>query len=76
MRSPLLACFPVLKNAKRGGGERLHPRYMYARLMIFVLTPLDGQHQEQLEDSVKRLLRSFGVRAKVKSLTTGNEMTV
>jgi ABC-type uncharacterized transport system ATPase subunit len=54
----------------------LYPRYMYARILIWVLTPLDGQHQEELEDAVKELLQRFGVRARVKSLSTGNEMTV
>ena len=54
----------------------MYPRYMYARILIWVLTPLDGQHEEELEDAVKELLRRFGVRARVKSLSTGNEMTV
>jgi hypothetical protein len=49
---------------------------MYARILIWVLTPLDGQHQEELEDAVKGLLQRFGVKARIKSLSTGNEMTV
>jgi hypothetical protein len=54
----------------------LYPRHMYARILIWVLTPLDGQHQEELEDAVKELLQRFGVKARIKSLSTGNEMTV
>jgi len=54
----------------------VHPRHMYARILVWVLTPLDGQHQEELEDALKELLQRFGVRAKVKSFSTGNEMTV
>jgi len=57
------------------GGARLYPRQMYARILIWVLTPLDGQHQEELEDAVKEALQRFGVKAKIKSLSTGNEMT-
>lgn len=54
----------------------MYPRQMYARILIWVLTPLDGQRQEELEEAVKELLRRSGGRAKVKSLSTGNEMTV
>lgn len=53
----------------------MYPRQMYARILIWVLTPLDGQHQEELEDAVKEALQRFGVKAKIKSLSTGNEMT-
>lgn len=54
----------------------VYPRCMYARLLVWVTTPLDGQHQEELEDKIKELLREFGVKAKIKSLTTGNDLTV
>jgi len=54
----------------------VYPRCMYARLLVWVTTPLDGQHQEELEDKIKELLREFGVKAKIKSLTTGNNLTV
>jgi hypothetical protein len=45
------------------------------RVWIEVLTPLDGYHQEELEDKIKQLLKEYGVEAKIKS-STGNEMTV
>jgi hypothetical protein len=45
------------------------------QVWIEVLTPLDGYHQEELEDKIKQLLKEYGVEAKIKS-STGNEMTV
>jgi hypothetical protein len=45
------------------------------RICVKVLTPLDGYHQEELEDKIKQLLKEYGVEAKIKS-STGNEMTV
>jgi hypothetical protein len=45
------------------------------RICVKVLTPLDGYHQEELEDQIKHLLQEYGVEAKIKS-STGNEMTV
>ena len=38
--------------------------------------PLDTEHQEELEDEIKRVLRKFEVKAKMRSLSTGNEMTI
>jgi len=54
----------------------LYPRRMYSRILIWVLTPLDGQHQEELEEAVKELLQRFGARARIRSFSTGNEMAV
>jgi len=56
--------------------EKLYPRRMYSRILIWVLTPLDGQHQEELEEAVKELLQRFGARARIRSFSTGNEMAV
>jgi len=50
--------------------------WMYAKILIYVLTPLDGQHQEELEDKIKELLKEFNVKAKIVSLTTGNSASV
>jgi len=52
------------------------PKWLFAKIEIKVLTPLDGYHQEELEERIKSLLKEYGVKAKIKSLTTGNEMTV
>ena len=38
--------------------------------------PLDTEHQEELEDEIKKVLRKFGVKAKIENLTTGNELSV
>ena len=53
-----------------------YPEYMYAKIRIDVETPLDTEHQEELEEAIEMTLRKFGVKAKIKSLSTGNEMTV
>jgi len=53
-----------------------HPEYLYAKIRIAVQTPLDTEHQEELEEAIEMTLRKFGVKAKIESLTTGNEMTV
>jgi len=52
------------------------PKWLFAKIEIRVLTPLDGYHQEELEDKIKNLLKKYGVKAEIRSLTTGNEMTV
>jgi len=51
------------------------PKWLFAKIEIRVLTPLDGYHQEELEDKIKNLLKEYGVKAEIRSLTTGNEMT-
>lgn len=45
------------------------------KLEIKVMTYLDGEHREELEDKLKECIRKYGVRAKISS-STGNEMTV
>ena len=53
-----------------------YPKHMFAKIRIDVKTPLDTEHQEELEEAIEMTLRKFGVKAKIKSLSTGNEMTV
>jgi len=53
-----------------------YPEYMFAKIRIDVETPLDTEHQEELEDEIKKVLRKFGVKAKIENLTTGNELSV
>jgi len=53
-----------------------YPEYMYAKIRIDVLTPLDTEHQEELEDEIMETIRKFGVRAKIRNFSTGNEMSV
>jgi hypothetical protein len=62
-------------NVKKKVRIEMFPKWLYAKIVIRVSTPLDGQHQEELENNIKGLLREYGVKAKIKSLTTGNEMT-
>ncbi len=51
------------------------PEWLHMKVEIKVLTPLDGYHQEELEDLILNVLKEYGVRANIKS-STGNEMTV
>ena len=53
-----------------------YPKHMFAKIRIDVKTPLDTKHQEELEDEIKKVLRKFGVKAKIESLSTGNELSV
>jgi hypothetical protein len=52
------------------------PEHLFAKIHINILTPLDSEHQEELEDMIKILLKEYGVKAKIRSMTTGNEMPV
>ena len=45
------------------------------KIVIDVTTFLDSEHQEELEDLVRDVLKNFGVNAKLES-STGNELTV
>ncbi len=61
---------------KRGSAETgTDPQYNRMKLEIKVLSPLDGEHQEELEDRLKEFIRGYGVRARIYS-STGNEMSV
>jgi len=51
------------------------PHYNRMKLDIKVLSFLDGQHQEELEDGIKEFIRGYGAKARIYS-STGNEMTV
>jgi len=51
------------------------PHYGKMKLEIKVLSFLDGQHQEELENRLKEFIRGYGVKARIYS-STGNEMTV
>jgi len=53
-----------------------YPKHMFAKIRIDVKTPLDTKHQEELEDEIKKVLRKFGVKAKIENLSTGNELSV
>lgn len=46
------------------------------RIVIEILDFLDGWYIERLEDDIKKVLWKYRLRAKMKSSTTGNEMTV
>ena len=54
----------------------VYPEYMYAKIRIDVQTPLDTEHQEELEEAIEMTLRKFGVKAKIENLSTGNELSV
>jgi hypothetical protein len=61
-------------NVKKEVRIEMLPKCLYAKTRINVSTPLDGQHQEELEDKIRDLLREYGVKARIRSLTTGNVM--
>ena len=54
----------------------VYPEYMYAKIRIDVETPLDTEHQEELEEAIEMTLRKFEVKAKIENLSTGNELSV
>ncbi|MEM4143952.1 MAG: hypothetical protein QW445_07445 [Candidatus Bathyarchaeia archaeon] len=46
------------------------------KIIIDVSTFLDSEHYEELEDKIAEILQNFGVKAKIQSMATGNEITV
>jgi len=47
-----------------------------ATFEINIFTFLDGQHFEELEDKIKKLLKKENLQATIINNITGNEMTV
>ncbi|MFA5032764.1 MAG: hypothetical protein WC614_07075 [bacterium] len=64
-----------MKHQYKQGFAETNPHYNRMKLEIKVLSLLDGQHQEELEDRLKEFIRGYGVRARIYS-STGNEMSV
>lgn len=58
---------------KNTGSEQKRKPEM--KLEVEILSFIDGEHKEELEDGIKEFLKGYGVTAKIYS-STGNEITV